>query len=113
MVEATDKIGIGGGHLGQLFELEIASIKQQQGVWLGLCHHGIDILLVRNVPGHEGKMGEDTMFVIPHELHLCPSLCGTAAGTRKRGFETIWEAKACTSRDVHPGKRRKKHSSPT
>ena len=52
-------------------------------------------------------MGEDTLFVLPHELDFCSRLCGTAASPRERVLQTIWEAKACAIRDVHPGKRRK------
>jgi hypothetical protein len=29
-------------------------------------------------------------------LNFCSRWCGTAAGPREGGLETVWEAKACT-----------------
>lgn len=49
-------------------------------------------------------MGEDTVFVIPHEWNFCPRLCGTSAGFWEGIFQTVWQGKAGTIRNVHPGK---------
>ena len=52
-------------------------------------------------------MGEDTVFVIPHELNFCSCLGSTPAGSWERVFQTIGQGKASTIRNVHPGKGRK------
>jgi hypothetical protein len=90
LVEPTDKIRLGGGDLGQGFALEISSIKKKQIPCVGASYDSIDLFLIRNVPGGEGKMGADTVCVIPHELHFCPGWWGTPSGAREGVFQTVW-----------------------
>ncbi len=107
MIEATEKIGVGGGNLREGSGLKIPEIKEKQGAFLSQGHHGSDVFVVGNVPGGEREMGKRAAFILPHELNFRSRWGSIAACSRKGVAQTGGQLKARAVRDMHLGKGRK------
>jgi hypothetical protein len=94
MLEATDKIRSSRRHACQGFDRKIASINDEQNLFIRSGDDLIARALIWNVPWCQRDMTQHTTFLVPYGLNL-GACCGrTPASTGKRLVELFRKFKA-------------------